>query len=276
MPLLRQNIENYQYLYERPSAQAYGIGQCQVAGVEYISDGKTWYGGTPVTLYNSYLGIIFPSLQTGNGGSYSQSGTTITVTSTAHLIPATVHNGKKVYFDPGVAATGATITQRLFDNFTYVDANTFTCTASNSQTGTGSGVVTQTSAITVPDFSVTVPANLLGLNGYIDVYNMSLCNASAGTKRISFSLSTLSFKNPSPASTTVAVQENHRIQNQNSLAKQIAIGVGTVGNVGNSTVAPVLGTVNTAVDQSITATVTLNTASEFITLEHVVITAVQG
>jgi hypothetical protein len=181
-----------------------------------------------------------------------------------------------VYFDPGAAATGATITQRVFDNFTYVDANTFTCTASNSQTGTGSGVVTQTSAITIPDFSVTVPANLLGLNGYLDAYHMSMCNASAGTKRVSFLLSNFSFKNPSPSASTVAVQEVHRLQNQNSLSKQIIFASGATGLSGTTTSAAVFGTINTAVDQNITVTVTLNTASDFITLEHVVITAVQG
>lgn len=53
MAYINRGIEIYQYLYERPSAQAYGIGQCQVGGDEYRSDGVSWTLGSGSGVYTS-------------------------------------------------------------------------------------------------------------------------------------------------------------------------------------------------------------------------------
>lgn len=233
--------------------------------------------GGMVMLANQYVGCIFPSLAAANAGSYSQTGNTITVTSTAHNIPnAPSPNGKDVYLNLGVAATGSTIPAGVFTNFQYVDANTFTCQSTVSQTGTGTAVVTQTSAITLPQVNLTVPGGLMGLNGFLEVYNFGQCNATAGTKRMAFSYGGFVFKNPSPAVSTLSIGEMHRLQNVNSQSKQMAMGTSLGSYVNNSTLLPIVASINSAVDQLITATVTLNTASDFITLEHFGVTVFPG
>lgn len=276
--IIRGAIPSFTWLNKPASASFVGqaiISDVGINGSLWYSNGSVWVRESLITLYNTYLGIIFPSLAAANAATYSQSGATVTVNCAGHNIPATVHNGKSVYLTPGAPSTGAQLPTGLYTNFTYVDANTFTCTASASQTGTGP-LNTQTSAITVTGFSVTVLGGLLGLNGFVDVYNFSMCNASAGTKRISFLYDTFSFKNPSPTSTTLAVQETHRFQNVNNVAKQIAHAVGSVGQSGPGTVTPVTSTINSNVDKNITAQVTLNTALDFITLEHVSIALQPG
>lgn len=42
MPTYRTDVAQYRYIYERPTPDIFGVGQCQVAGVEYISDGVSW------------------------------------------------------------------------------------------------------------------------------------------------------------------------------------------------------------------------------------------
>ena len=199
-----------------------------------------------------------------------QASTVLTVTCAGHNIPATVHNGKSIYLTPGTPATGAQLAAGLYTNFQYVDANTFTCVSTVSQTGTGA-INTQLSAITLPNFTVPVKGNILGLNGYLELYHLSQTNATAGTKRAAFSYSTYVFKNTSPASTTVITQENHRMQNVNSTAKQMAFPISGIGNVGNAALPPVLGTIDSTADQNITCQVTLNTALDFIVIEHITI-----
>lgn len=250
-------------------------------GEYYISDvgvnGSVWHNNgtklvrdTPITLYNAYHGVIIPSCAAANAASYVQASTVLTVTCAGHNIPATVHNGKSIYLTPGTPATGAQLAAGLYTNFQYVDANTFTCVSTVSQTGTGA-INTQLSAITLPNFTVPVKGNILGLNGYLELYHLSQTNATAGTKRAAFSYSTYVFKNTSPASTTVITQENHRMQNVNSTAKQMAFPISGIGNVGNAALPPVLGTIDSTADQNITCQVTLNTALDFIVIEHITI-----
>jgi hypothetical protein len=64
----------------------------------------------------------------GKTGTYSQSGTTITVTSAAHGLT----NGQRVFFD----ATSGTARDGCY-NITYVDVDTFTITSAVSATTTG-------------------------------------------------------------------------------------------------------------------------------------------
>ena len=278
MPTYRADIAQYQYLNDRPSPDAFGIGQCQVAGREYTSDGVTWFSPGPLTLFNQYIGCIVPSLAAANAASYSQSGTTITVTSTGHNIPSsTAINGKDVYLTPGVAATGATLPTGIYTNFQYVDANTFTCQSTVSQIGTGSAMTTQIATpITLPQINITVPAGVMGLNGYLDIYSFQQCNASAGAKRIHFLINGGSFKNPSPGATIVTLAEQHRLQNMNSFTKQLVVPAAVNGLFFASSVAATTLTLNTAADMVITATATLSAASDYVTLEHTTVTSLSS
>ena len=225
---------------------------------------------SPIVIYNQYIGAVIPSLVAANAATYSQTGTLITVTSTAHNIPVTIHNGKTVYIGGATVTTGSAITAGLYSNLQVIDANTFTCVSPISQSASGT-LTTQTSAVTIPGFSVTIPGGLMGPNGFFDVQHMSYCNASAGTKRMSFLYFTFSFDNPAPGSTAVAVQDIKRVQNLNSTNKQIAFATGSSGLSGPVTTLPVLGAINSDIDQQITAQLTLNTASDYMTLEHVTI-----
>lgn len=264
----------------KPAAGEFGKGQVFISDVGiygslWVSNGSTWAPTGPIVLHNTYYGIIFPSLVAANAATYSQSGTTLTCTSTAHNIPSAGTSGKSVYLTPGTPSTGAQLATGLYTNFTYVDANTFTCTSTVSQTGTGP-LNTQTSAIVTPGVSVTVPGNLLGLNGFLDATTTHMCNASAGTKRFSFLYDTLVFKNPIVSSSNIAFQDTHRVQNVNSAAKQIAYPPGGVGFTGGSTIALSTGTIDSTVNKLITGTLTLGSASDYITLEHLTIISYPG
>ena len=229
---------------------------------------------SPNIIYNQYVGFVFASLAAANAATYSQSGNVITVTSTAHNIATTINNGKNIYLSGATITTGANIDAGFYSNLQVIDANTFTCVSPISQSGSGT-LTTLTSATTVP-VSFLIPARSIAENGFIDVSHVSICNASAGTKRMSFLYGNFSFKNPAPASTTLMVQETHRLQNLNSLQKQIALPAGSVGNSGPITVAPIYGTVDSSIDQLITIQITLNTASDYITLEHITISTFYG
>lgn len=251
-------------------------------GLYFISDvginGSFWYNNgitltptAPITLHNTYYGIIMHSMAAANAATYSQSGTTLTCTCVGHNIPATIHNGKSIHLTPGTPATGAQLATGLYTNFTYVDVNTFTCTSTVSQTGTGA-LNTNIATTPVPGINVEIFGGLLGINGWLDAYSFQQCNANANSKRLQFKYGSLAFKNMAPVSSTIAIQETHRLQNMESTAKQVAFAVGSVGYSGNSSVAPIFGTIDSSVTQNITASCTLAAALDFMTLDHLVIT----
>lgn len=249
----------------------YFISNVGINGSFWYNNGITLIPTAPITLHNTYYGIIMHSMAAANAATYSQSGTTLTCTCTGHNIPATIHNGKKIHLTPGAPSTGAQLATGLYTNFTYVDANTFTCTSTVSQTGTGV-LNTNISATQVPGIDVGIFGGLLGINGWLDVYSFQQCNANANSKRLQFKYGSLQFKNMSPASTTIAIQETHRLQNMESTANQMAFAFGSAGYSGNGSVAPVLGTIDSSVTQSITTICTLAAALDFMTLDHLVIT----
>ena len=276
-PVLKDQDEVFANLSERkPPADYYGgkPWKCQIGSVLFTSDGSRWTT-SPTVVFNQYFGIVLPSLAAANAATYSQTGNLITVTSTAHDIPATVHNGKRVYIGGATVTTGAAISAGLYDSFQMIDANTFTCVNPVSQSASGT-LATQTSTFTIPGVSYTIPGGSLSENGYFDTYHMSWCNASAGTKRMSFLYGTFSYKNPAPGSTAVAIEENHRLWNNNALNKQIAFAAGSPGNSGPVTTVPVTGTQDSTTDKAITVQLTLNTASDYITLERLMITLFYG
>lgn len=118
--------------YDGYSIKATDLGREGI--VLYASDGR-WrlYGGTNIMTTLDPGDILFPGLMpSGVAATYSQSGTTITVTSTGHGLQSWM-NGSRVHLTQG---TGTFVTEWC-TNFTRVDANTFTCTSAVSQTTSG-------------------------------------------------------------------------------------------------------------------------------------------
>jgi hypothetical protein len=246
------------------------ISDIGVNGSLWYSNGVKWMHEGPIQLLNDTTGWLLPSLLTGNAATYSQSGTTITVASTAHGIPATVYNGRKVYLNPGVATTGATIPAGWFTNFQYVDANSFTCTSTASQTGTGTAVVTTTTEIAIPAVTATVAAGLLGLNGYIDAEALLSCENSAATKTLTIALGSFDFY-AHTVTTNASHQSINRIQNMGDAAKQAVVPAGKDGFTGAGG-AILRGTVDTSAATTVSTSLALSAASTFATLESITVT----
>lgn len=101
-----------------------------IAGADIFSDGTAWRPtNTAFIQFGTSVGtIIFNT----SGCTYSQTATTVTVTATGHGLTADA-NGATVHL---TQSTGA-LTTGYFTGFTYVDANTFTCTSSVSQSTSG-------------------------------------------------------------------------------------------------------------------------------------------
>lgn len=260
MALLNHNLIQYQYLYERPTPQAFGIGQCQVGGVEYFSDGKQWYGGAAVTLGQGAAGWILHAMQAANASTYTQAGTLVTVTSTGHNMAAATNNGRNIYLgiSTGTATTG------WFSNFTYVDANTFTCTAPDSKTTSGA-VLSNTAETTI--ISVPVPAGMMGLNGSIRVSAVYQNNNSAGAKSHKIKLGGTQFVSTSATTTVTYTHIGRSITNRNSLSSQVSQNVSTTGGGGSSASAPVTAAIDTSVDTTVTLTLQLAAASDWVSLD---------
>jgi len=85
---------------------------------------------------------------------YSQTGTTVTITHTAHGM-TTDFNGGEIYL---TQSTGALLSG-WFTNWTYVDVDTYTCVSTVSQSTSGN--LGTNTAETVFPYSYTVPTSLL-------------------------------------------------------------------------------------------------------------------
>jgi len=111
----------------------------------------------------------------GTSATYSQSGNTITVTQTAHGMTDFL-NDADIYLTQG---TGSFVTEWC-SNFTYVDADTFTCVSTTSQTTSGN-LGTNTAATFIP-FTYTVPTDLALKNDVVAIGFLHRAKNSAGTK----------------------------------------------------------------------------------------------
>jgi len=101
-----------------------------VRGCPVYSNGTNWR-----RLFSTadYAGVQKALFIGGSGATYSQTGTTVTVTWTAHGFSAYEFNGAWAYL---VQSTGDLLTG-WFTNFVYVNANTFTVTSTVSQSTSG-------------------------------------------------------------------------------------------------------------------------------------------
>lgn len=195
----------------------------------------------------------------GSGATYSQTGTLVTVTLTAHGLTAAADDGSSVYL---TQSTGALLSG-WFTNLTYVNANSFTCTSTVSQSTSGN-LGSQTGEITVE--TLTMRGGALGLNGELAgwfLYGANANNANAKTLRLKVGGTTV--LNPSLASTLIA-QTPFRLQNRGSLAKQVGYGTASASQNGSTTAALNYYTVDTSADVTLLVTMQLATATDHMKL----------
>ena len=188
-------------------------------GAEYISNGTIYTHSGDIEIIQKGKGWLCPSLAAANAATYSQSGTTITVTSTGHNIPDVVYNTKDVYLSMGTTATGATIPAGWFSNFTYVDANTFTCVSTVSQTGTGA-VNTNTAETLVPDLNASVVGNTMGLDGKLCFSFLSSNNNSVNNKTVRFKFATNSINYNNTTALFRSIK-SEPISNRHNMSSQV-------------------------------------------------------
>jgi hypothetical protein len=223
-------------------------------GAVYTGNGITWAHTGEIEIIQKGKGWLVPSLAAADAATYSQSGTTITVTSTAHAIPDLKYNTKDVYLNIGTAATGATIPPGWFSNFTYVSANSFTCTSTVSQTGTGA-VNTNLAEIAIADLTSNIIGNSLGLNGLSKFSYLSSSTGNASAKWLRFYFGTHEIKYTN-AGVAVAEVKEFPISSRNS----------TISQVYNWGGFPTVIAINTAVDVMCSFSLQCETANDYLAI----------
>jgi len=244
------------------------ISDIGVNGSMWTSNGVKWVISSPVILAIEDAGIVFPSLATSNAATYSQTGTTITVTSTGHSIPATVHDGKDVYL---ISNTGALVTGR-YTSFTRVDANTFTCVSGISQAITGT-LTTNTGLVSFP--LITLPADLLGIRGSIETpCSVSMPNSSV-VKTITAKLGGSTYSTNTYAAGIVSVVLYSGFKNVTA-GKQIAISAVSTLGYGQSASALLVMAEDTTVGKIVSTNLQLSAADSYLVLENISVVFKQG
>ena len=257
---------------DRPNAKASGRGaliHVTDVGVNggsfWRSTGSTWVPAGPIVLAQSNLPMLVPALVTGSAGTYAKSGTTITVTSAGHTIPATTYNGGSVY----LSLSGGTETSGWFTNFSRTGTGTFTCTSTTSGTDSGTAA-TNIAETTVTPLTTTIPGGVMGANGKLAFHVIGSNGDTANDKtlKVKFGTAVVAQRvttNGSGAETNF--EEEHWIANRGNVAKQVNYAGTLVGGAGIGATALTYSTVDTAADVSLTATITVATADEFMALE---------
>jgi hypothetical protein len=221
----------------------------------------------PITILQKNTGWLVPSLAAANAATYSQTGNTVTVTSTAHHIPATVHNGKSVYLAIG---SGAAVTG-WFANFQYVDANTFTCQSSVSQSTSGT-VNTNLAETTIADLTVTLPGGSMSAAGFLaDTVKISVY--SSANNKVVWKKYGGSIYAKGVFGAVGSSYPTFRLDNKNSVSAQIGSITDSDRNFGTAGVLYAL-SIDSSVDQSLTTTAQCVTASEYVAIEtnHIAVT----
>lgn len=217
----------------------------------------------PEIIKQGAKGWLVPSLAAANAATYSQTGTTITVTSILHNIPAATFDGEDVYL---AIASGAAVAG-WFSNFTRVDANTFTCESTISQTTSGS-VNTNLSVTTITEATATILANSMGLNGNLEINTLWSWFSSADIKRpkITFGGNQITAFTPT---TSVMGRWKSLINNRNSTTKKICPSTNNVQSIvelSSATQENVNFSLNTALNQDIAFLGSCDAASNYISL----------
>jgi len=142
-----------------------------------------FFNSTRVFEWTNFVPRIIASLVTSSTA--AQSGTTVTVTATAHGIPSGGSLEGFTFYYPGSASIAA----GWYPGFSRVDANTITFTYPLSQTVSSESVnagAAYTTATTM--YSLTLPGGIMGANGECEMYLAREGGATAASKLIQLNL----------------------------------------------------------------------------------------
>lgn len=226
-----------------------------------------YFPGVPLqtnTVPAGFRPSILASLVTG--ATYSQVGTAVTVTAVDHGLP-TNRNGYRIFF-PGAAA----VPVGWYENFSYVDANTFTFTNPTEQTiaaGTAiTGTLPYTTTTTVA--AQVMPGGSMGSSGVLMAKIIAGGDATAGTKTTRLAINSAI---TSSANHTTTSMSSFTLTAANlGYAKQI--GVGAQDGANTSTESQFV-TQDTSVDFTASITGKLTNASQWRAYDSVIFSAVE-
>lgn len=131
--------------------------------------------------------------------------------------------------------------------------------------------VTGTTALTEL-YRDTIPANSMGLNGQLEIKTVWTCNNSAGTKTCTVRINGSSIQS-NILSTSASAQLLTFLQNRNSLSSQVGYSGGIASPFGGTTVAIATNTLNTAQEMIVVVQGQLQTGTDNMALESIVIKA---
>ena len=260
-----KNIPTFTWV-TKPAASTF-VGEIRVSdvgigGSSWYSNGVSWSALAPVTILQTSKGFIVPALAAANAATYIQTGTSIAVTSTAHTMTA-VHNGKSVY----LAIASGLATAGWYTNFQYVDANSFTCVSSISQSTSGT-VNTNLVETVITPLTTSLLGGLMGANGELDVALGATYTNSANAKTFRAYFGGSIYLNYAPTTTATLWIPTKTIQNANSESVQF-FGINAMIVGGVTAGAMVKGAINTANAVPLTFSVINSTANEFIVVETI-------
>lgn len=190
---------------------------------------------------------------------YSQTGTAVTVTCASHGMTALL-NGSQIYL---VQSTGALLSG-WFTALTYIDANSFSCTSSVSQSTSGN-LGTNTAETTM--WSTTLDAGRLQLDSRVRTEFLFQSNATANNKTISAKLGAyVYFTNTVSSAAITGHAQSCGFANMGSLSKQGNLTINYTSGFGGTTLLPAVGTIDTSASQTLTITMQLANTGDFLAL----------
>jgi hypothetical protein len=139
------------------------VSDVGIVPVKFFSDGTYWQSDKTINLDIRFSSCILHSFQAANASSYSQVGTLITVTSTAHLLLAAL-NGARIYLSP----SSGTLIAGWYTDFLYIDADHFSCVSTISQTISGNLLSLAGINVAVAQFNTILRGGLMGKYGRIE------------------------------------------------------------------------------------------------------------
>lgn len=152
LQLLALNVSSY-------AGRKFRVTDVGVNGSYWCSNGNVWRSTNAAGIELSQSQLRAGYICFGGAGSYSQSGTVITVVSQGHGLPRTL-NGARVY----LAASGS-LASGWHDGFSWIDQNSFSVRSNVSQNVSGALASLPASVVAsgvafMPDLSQAMPAGL--------------------------------------------------------------------------------------------------------------------
>jgi len=206
--------------------------------------------------FDGFYPSLLPSLVTSSTA--AQSGNVVTVTATAHGIPATTFDGWRVWY-PG----SPTIAAGWYADFLYLTANTFSFTNPISQS-VASESVNAGAAVTgyVEIARLNLPGKSIGKNGKATATVMRTGDTTAATKTVRQVLGGSTINGHAPSTSTAAGTYQYSWSNLNSEAKQR--GAQSADFIAIAPTAFYATTIDTALDQIVSLTGAVSAAGGYL------------